>query len=273
MSIADHGTLRSKVAAPWQRVCITKSAVYFPGGGVCSLWTAPPLAGAIPTSPEALTSAKVGAVDRVFDSAGTQRLAQTILGNSNGSSSGGGTLVLVDRLWHQGGLDSTSTLAQPLNTPPSILTRYTSGVGVIAALELYTAIGAAVTMATLSYTNQAGVSGRTSQPVALGGNGRSEALRLIPIPLATGDSGVRSVSNLTLGASTGGAGQFGVTLFKPLLAFPVFHYAQGTRVFDGVVEMFGQMPSITAGACLSWLYMSFQAFTGAFNAELKIVEE
>jgi hypothetical protein len=40
------------------------------------------------------------------------------------------------------------------------------------------------------------------------------------MPLQAGDRGVKSVESLTLSASTGTAGNFGLTLFRPIMTFP-----------------------------------------------------
>lgn len=132
-----------------------------------------------------------------------------------------GTYVLCDRLSHQGGLSGTTTGAQTTNLPTSALTRYTSGEGVMCMLTIYTQVGATATTATVSYTNQAGTSGRTSPLVAFGGTANRESRRGVLIPTAVGDTGFQAVASVTLAATTATAGNFGVTLFKPLCAVVV----------------------------------------------------
>jgi len=85
-------------------------------------------------------------------------------------------------------------------------------------LTIYTQIGTTATTVTVSYTNSSGTSGRTSTAVVIGGTGFREASRMILIPLQADDVGVNSVESVTLVASTTTAGNFGVTLFRPLYA-------------------------------------------------------
>lgn len=127
------------------------------------------------------------------------------------------TLLIVDRLSHQGSLSGTTTGAQTTNLPTAALTRYTSGEGVHAALTIWNALGTNTTTVTASYTNQAGTSGQTTPAIAFtSGTGNGAPGMLHPLPLQEGDTGVRSVESVTLSGSTGSAGNFGVVLYKPL---------------------------------------------------------
>lgn len=273
MPIGDYPTLQAKSAAPWQRLALIKeSSAAIASGRLSSLWQNIPFPGPPPGSAELLDRNHAGAVTSLFDSSGTQRLVQTAF-NYGYDFALGGTAVLVDRLSHQGGLNGTTTTPQAANVPPSTLARYSDGVGVLAALEIYIALGSTRQSATVTYTNQAGVAGRTSYPVAIGGAGNQELAAVLPVCLASGDSGIRAVTNVSLSGSTGAIGNFGVTLYKPLLMFPLVFYPQATPVFDGVLEMFSQMPVILAGACLSWLFFPTSNISGRFCAELRLVEE
>jgi hypothetical protein len=64
-----------------------------------------------------------------------------------------------------------------------------------------------------------------------------------------------------------------VTLFKPLMMFPLVYCPEKDPVFDGVLEMYAQMPQVQAGACLSWLFFPSINISGTFSAELRIIEE
>jgi hypothetical protein len=124
-----------------------------------------------------------------------------------------GTLYLYDRLGHIGNLSGTTTTAQ---TFTGSLTRYTDGVGNFAMYEIYgnttSILGATATTMTMSYTNQAGTSGRTSPAVVIGGTGFREGNQARFIPLAAGDTGIQSVENADLVATTGTAGAWGITV-------------------------------------------------------------
>lgn len=177
-----------------------------------------------PTTAAALGAASTGAWVKPVGGSGDQIIVG--LSQVRYAYAWGG--VLIDRLSHQGGLSGTVTTAQTTNLPTAALTRYTSGVGVYAALEVYTAVGATDALWTVSYTNQAGTAGRTASWLMAdtpGGNS------FHPIPLVGSDTGVRSVESVTLTPSTGTAGNFGVTLFKPLVWFGP-HHGGMDRPFD-----------------------------------------
>lgn len=125
-----------------------------------------------------------------------------------------GVLILYDRIWANSGFSGTLTTPQNVPTPPT-LPRWSPGTGVQCWLEVYTALGSTSVTATLSYTNEQGQSGRTASltiPASMGAN------RMLPFPLQAGDRGVQTVQGVTLSASTGTAGNFGLTLLRRLPA-------------------------------------------------------
>ncbi len=122
----------------------------------------------------------------------------------------GGITFLYDRLATFGGLSGTTTSPQTVNL--NAITRYTDGAGNFIACIIDTQIGATARTITASYTDQSGNSGSTTQAIAFGGTGDREANRMIVLPLATGDTGVRAVASVTISASTGTAGAFGVII-------------------------------------------------------------
>lgn len=160
----------------------------------------------------------------------------------------GGALVVYDRLLHHGNASGTVTTAQ---TVGGTLTRNTGGVGNQIWVEVYSQIGATGTTITASYTNQEGTSGRTTPAVSIGGTGLRESSRIIPLPLAAGDTGVQAVASVTLTATTGTAGAFGVTIARPLVvlqaALPSFGSWQS--FLDGM-----QIPEVPTDACLALAY-------------------
>lgn len=129
-----------------------------------------------------------------------------------------GTLFLYDRLRQIGGLSGVNTSAQTTNGTP--ITRNTGGLGNEIWVEINTQIGTTATTATCAYTNQAGA-GATTPAFAIGATNRREAQRILRVPLALGDYGVRDVSNIGLLATTGTAGAFSVVLARPLGSFGI----------------------------------------------------
>lgn len=158
------------------------------------------------------------------------------------------TVLLYDRLLHCGGLSGTEITAQ---TVGGTLTRNTGGADNQIWVEIYTLIGATGQTITASYTNQAGTSGRTTQAVAIGGTGLREAERAIPLPLQDGDTGVQSVQSVTLSGSTGTAGDFGVTVARPILLVTVPN--SNTAFYRDLLSGVPAITEIDAGACLGLL--------------------
>jgi hypothetical protein len=179
-----------------------------------SLWTynkSNGATGAVPTTVAAPTSATAGALP--FTSPGGGRELH-IMG-IEGALSQQEVVIAYDRLLHIGGLSGASTSAQ---TVGGTLTRNTSGEGNQIWFEIYGQIGATATTITASYTNTAGTSGRTTQAVAIGGTNNREVTRVISATLQAGDTGVQAVASVTIaGSGTGTAGDFGVTIARPLV--------------------------------------------------------
>lgn len=269
MALADYAQYRAEIAAPYQAISHLQASVATSlTGGWYSHWRSGPSVGAIPTTPAVPARNASGSVAQI-NAAGVQRLARVI-----GKSQNATTVVLADRLSHQGGLDGTvAPGAQTTNLPTSALTRYATGAGVMAALEIYTAVGVTPTTVTISYTDQDGAAGNASQPVLFGGTDYREAQRFIPISLAAGDSGVRAVASVTLAATTGTAGAFGVTLFRPLhmLQFPVGFPEHS--VYDAILQCGGYMAEILPDACLFFCAIGQSSSSGALVARLEFLEE
>lgn len=213
-------------------------------------WNKHPLgAGAVPTTSAIPVNTTAGALGQTDPAGGREKW---LLGGAV-SPSQIGSIILYDRLVHTGGLDGTVTTAQTTNLPTTALTRYTNGVGNQIWVEIYTIIGATGTTATVSYTNGTPTAGRTSQSFAIGGTGARESERVIVVPLQDGDKTVVSVENIDLVATTGTAGNFGITIVHPLLVIPCGAGGAGA-VFD-CLSRFPSLPEIEVDACLgiAWL--------------------
>lgn len=126
------------------------------------------------------------------------------------------TMGLADRLMHMSGLSGTAAGAQTITS--GSVSRYTGAeaAGNEIWLEIYTQVGATPTTITASYTNQAGVAGQTTVAATFGGTDFREVTRFIKLPFQQSDTGVQSVQSVTLAGTTGTAGDFGVTIIRPL---------------------------------------------------------
>lgn len=129
-------------------------------------------------------------------------------------------LMIIDRLYHKSGLDGTLATAQAIanGAYPRADANLLNGVGVMLAVVRFAAVGATQVNVQASYTNELGVAGRTTPavPFFVASNVNYE-MRILP--WQSGDMGIRSVQSVTLSATTGTAGNFGVVLFKPICSF------------------------------------------------------
>lgn len=181
------------------------------------------------------------------------------------------TLMLVDMCLYYPGISMNSATAQTLvNT--NTLTRYTTGAGLRAGLVIQTSAGATAHNIAISYTNQAGTAGRTL-PVTVAGTASAIAPHLTHsgtaannygafLPLASGDTGIRSVQTLTLSAASGG-GTAALCLYKPLMEIPIT-----TASVYAERDLLNQLPSlpiIQDGACLTWLLFTGGALAATSN--------
>lgn len=198
----------------------------------------------------------------VLDNTSQHAMNLNLLGTSfllRGKIASGGvhTLIVVDLLNISGGLSGILTTEQTTGLPTAPLTRYPSGEGVFAGLIIWSTIGSTPITVSINYTNQNGISNKISPLVTLTASvGADRGLgRIFLLPLASGDTGVQSVNSVTLSASTGTAGNFGVILFKPLSMIAL---NTGTSALDAVSSggFVGSLSTIFPSACLSSILIS-----------------
>lgn len=270
MAIATYDELVRRQQSPRERNQYSKgTSGQFSVGRLSSMWVVTPEAGVAPTTAAVPSRTIVGAVGQENGGANALRLPAIDFSTSMPY----GTLILCDRLSHQGGLSGTVTTAQTTNLPTAALTRYTSGVGVMCALEVYSAVGATATTVSVSYTDQDGNTGQISPLVVFGSGLFSSPTRMIIIPCAAGDTGFRAVASVTVTATTGTAGNFGVVLFKPLVFLPVVS-GQAFLADPLLGTMGGGLPEILDEACLFWIALPGSTTAGQQNnAGLRFAED
>lgn len=232
-----------------------------------SFWTwnkFPMGAGAVPTSAAVPTRATSGGLGQQNPGGSREKW---LLGMEGVITVTGGLLLLYDRLLHCGGLSGTSTSPQ---TVGGTLTRNTGGIGNQIWVEIYTQIGTTATTITASYTNQDGTSGQTSKAASIGGSGLREKNRIIQIPLADGDTGVQAVASVTLAGTTGTAGDFGITIARPLFQ------AHGVANMPFTHDLMTGVPGfqkIDTDACLSLAMFIASANVPKIIGALQFVEK
>jgi hypothetical protein len=173
-------------------------------------------------------------------------------------------LMLCDLLLFYPLIDLDDDGLQELNNALA-LTRYTDGNGVRAYLVTTADAGAVIPTITMSYTNQDGVSGRQlPNPVNLGtlsivghlSSSGTVASNYGPfLPLAQGDTGIRSVQSIQLSIGMGG-GWATLVLCKPITSMPLVEARVVTE--NDFIKQFPSLPKIEDSA-----YLGFILFTGA----------
>ena len=239
-------------------------------GRMASLWRYDgfPAGGAVPTTAAVCTNATVGALP--FTSPGGGR--QSWMPQAWCTGLNAGTLILYDRLLHVGGLNGTLGTAQTVQGNPAspALTRNTGGIGNMVFAEIYTALGTTARTITMDYTDDAGNPGQTSVAASIGAAGFNEVTRVIMLPLASGDRGVRAVNTVTLSGTTGAIGNFGITIARPIaylgVGFP------GAPAWRDFVSGLPGIPEIETGACLSLLWVPTTAAVPELFGGYSIVE-
>jgi hypothetical protein len=186
---------------------------------------------------------------------------------TNAATGAPSVLMLVDLLGVYPRIDLNSSSAQTL-TNTATLPRYTDGKGVRAFLSVSEAPGATPANFTMSYTNPGSTSGRGLAATvaltvsAIAGHilhSGTAAANFGPfLPLAAGDTGVKSVESVTLSAAmAAGSGAIGnLVLCKPLASIPITTAFQAAE--RDLLNQLPSLPKVEDGACLGFLL-----FTGA----------
>jgi len=179
-----------------------------------------------------------------------------------------GTIYLTDRLWACRGL-STTAGATTTVTGMSNITRYSSGVGAEIWYWCITApsSGGSGTM-TVSYTNSAGVSGRTCTITLGAGTPPPTAGQCYPGSLQAGDTGVQSIQSVTNTSTSFVGGSHGLFVAKRLLTAPTVTGLPGVAL-DGLRTGLQQ---VDTNACLNMLLLCSSTNSGYWAGNLTLVQ-
>ena len=169
-----------------------------------------------------------------------------------------GTLMLVDLQGYYPGISNNTTSAQTLVGTPTL--RYTNGEGCRMYWVQTAVAGATAQNIALSYTDQAGNAGNAlGATVAMTASGiaghishaGTAANNYGPfLPLASGDTGVRSVQTVTFSAANTGTGA--LCIARPLAQITLS--VAGLMTEKDLLNQIPSLPIIKDGACLVWLY-------------------
>jgi len=183
------------------------------------------------------------------------------------TTSTGHLVQLVDLLWYNTGIVVTTTTAQAITMPATSipardLNGSTNGEGWNAAIYVTTATtnAGAITNTTLSYTNSDGTAGKTATISSFPAT--AVAGTFVPLQLATGDRGIRSIQSITLGTTYGG-GAISIVLYRNLysIANPVANVGgigdtyvtngTGVRIYNGTAQWWVYRASATTATTMA----------------------
>lgn len=181
-----------------------------------------------------------------------------------------GVLMLVDMQGYWPGISMNSAVAQTLTGTPTL--RYANGAGCRLFGVVTTASGATAHNLALSYTNQAGTTGR-ALPVTVACTA-SAIVSHVPhtgtaannygpfLPLASGDTGVQNVASVTFSAASG-SGVMALCLARTLAMLPIT--TVGVAAERDLLNQLPSLPRVYDGACLSWLFFAGAAVGASSN--------
>lgn len=279
MTISTLDQLVNALGNNNSRIIIDKASISSQGAGTyVSLWraTGQPAQGAIPTTTVATcnhtTTGGVNFTQQVSPSASYIAYADVATGNA------AMTVELHDRLAHMGGLVGNVSLAQTITgfdiSTLGSLDNVTERKGdsdysdISWWLEWYTATGSTAVTATVNVTYSDGTTGNLSAISLAATRPASFMLNLnLYVPTATPVKFIRGVNSVTLSATTGTAGNFGVTASRQRAAVgcPIANYKQ-----TGDWAQLG-LPTIANSSCLWPIVLTSTTSSGTVRGQGKII--
>lgn len=274
--ITTRDQLIDAMANNSSRIIIDKASIASQtAASFCSLWraTGQPGQGAIPAAAAVCDHTLVGAMGFNQQTApATSYLSILEALCSNASA----TLEIHDRLMHMGGLNGTLTTAQTVgidlasNLTTSNLSKRIGDSNYSDVqwwLEWYTATGATAVTATVNVTYNDGTTGNLSGISLAATRPASHMISLnSSIPAAASGKYIRGVNSVTLSATTGTAGSFGVTAtrYRAASFLPV-----ASARFTSDWSQTG-LPEIQNSSCLLCVVITATTSTGAVRGTGKI---
>lgn len=235
-------------------------------GQIHSLWRSNgfPTQGAVPGAAAYCNHNTVGSWPLPTPGSG-QKL---YLGKLSASNSVQGQLLIVDRLAAAGGLNGTLTTAQTVNLDiagPAAEGRCgADGAGVLWGLEWMTDTGSTAVTATVTYTNNLDQDNRTTT-VALAATRRASTF--LPIMPNVNDARIKSIQSVTLSATTGSAGAFGVVAIRRSAELPIVIVGVGAIADFAALAL----PDLVGTECLALYLVCATTSTGNLLGSMEVI--
>ena len=275
MTITTRDRLIDALGNNSSRIVLDKASISSQAAGTfVSLWraTGQPGQGAIPAAAAVCDNTLTGAIGFMQQTAP----ATTYGAWANAACSNSAmTVEIHDRLMHMGGLNGTLTTAQTVGVDISAnlaTSNLSARIGdanysdIQWWLEWYTATGSTAVTATVAVTYNDGTTGTLSVSLAA----TRPASLMIPlnglIPSAAAGKYIRAITTVTLSATTGTAGSFGVTATRPRMTLPL-PLANKTEIFDWAAL---GLPEIFNSSCLFPLVLTSTTSSGTVRGGGKL---
>ena len=275
MAITNLDQLVAAMAGPSSRIVLDKGSLTNQvAGRMCSLWraTGQPAQGVIPAAAALCTNATVGGIQF------TQQVApsESYIGNiAMVASNSAMSWEIHDRIAHSGGGVLNVTTAQTniacdlvALAPPAERIGSADYGDVQCWLEVYADGGATASNATINVTFNDGTSGNLNT-LAVGGTIRAGNMFSLDALRTTARQGlnIRAVNSVTLSASTGTAGNFGITFTRPRAYIPT-QLANLSQTYDWAAL---GLPGVPNGSCLQFMVIPSTTSSGTLRGGGKII--
>jgi hypothetical protein len=222
----------------------------------------------------AVDSSITGAISFTNPSSPDLLYLTTMSASAIGAGAGGGGLMLVDRLLDYNfstGSALTVTLTNTATLPSRDAKGAALGDGVMMFYEVSTVLGAGAASFNATYTNQAGTGSKTTGALSVA---VSSAVGRIPfsfrfLPLASGDSGVRSVQSVAIATGTS-TGAVNLVLCRPIAYLPLAGLVNTPQERDTVAQV-NRLPRIYDSSALQWLMVGSSSTGGIIDGVISAV--
>lgn len=275
MTITSRDQLINALGNNSSRIIIDKATLSgLAAGNYASLWraTGQPGQGAIPSTAAVCDNTLTGCFSFTQQTAPATSYGAYMNGTCSNSAI---TVEIHDRLMHMGGLNGTLTTAQTVgidisaNLATSNLSARKGDANYSDVqwwLEWYTTTGSTAVTANVAVTYNNG----TTNTIAVSLAATRPASQMIPlnglIPAADAGKFIKAVTSVTLSATTGTAGSFGVTATRPRMTMPL-PLANKAEVFDWAAL---GLPEIPNSSCLFPVVLTSTTSTGTLRGTGKI---
>lgn len=268
MTITTRDQLIDALANNSSRLVIDKASLANAvAGQFFSLWTSAgvPGAGSAPGAAAVPTKATTGAFGFTNQTApATSYIAWLATQASNNATN----LEIHDRLAHMSGLSGTVTTSQGalslVTSDPGADRRGDANYSDVQWwLEIYTALGSTGVNATVAVTYNDDSTGNLAA-IALGATPRVG--RLYPLVSAVAGKFIKAVTGVTLSATTGTAGNFGITATRPRTSVSML-LANKTETQDWASL---GLPAVPNDSCLMMLLCCTTTSTGTVRGQGKL---